>query len=138
MDIEIFLALAKELKRPDLIGPLAFGRVATDLFAYALGLKCPSSLFKKLEKNRDAYPPLHEPVDGSRRGYFLCKEIETWHTASLKVAGDGCVHVSPIKEAASSKNSRRRGRPGKSEQREAIRRGISVSELRRIAASGAI
>jgi hypothetical protein len=132
MNIDIFLALAKAMGRPDLIGPLALGWVATDLFAFALGLKRPSSLFKKLEERPELYPLLHR-LEGSRRQYFLMAEIEVWHaTASMPVA---------VRSVGDSGNTVRQpqkllkkaGRPPKHEQREALRRGISVKELRSLA-----
>jgi hypothetical protein len=119
MDKDIFRELAAG--RQDLLGPLALGLVATDLFAAALGLKCPSSLFKKLGRAPDAYPPLY-PLVGSHRKYMRLSDIETWAVDALCQAGTSSeAFASPIK---------RLGRPTKAEVREAERRGVTVPELR--------
>lgn len=119
MDKDIFRELAAG--RQDLLGPLALGLVATDLFAAALGLKCPSSLFKKLGRAPDAYPPLY-PLVGSHRKYMRISDIEVW------VANALCL-PSAYGEASES-SVKRLGRPTKAEVREAERQGLSVSELR--------
>lgn len=119
MDKDIFLELAAG--RPDLLGPLALGFVATDLFAAVLGLKCPSSLFKKLARMPDAYPPLF-PLVGSHRKYMRIADIEAWLVTALhEPTPHPSTSVSPVK---------RLGRPTKAEQREAERRGTSVKVLR--------
>lgn len=135
MNSEIFLALAQAIGRPDLIGPLALGRVATDLFAFALGLKRPSSLFKKLDSNPDDYPPLHE-AKGTRRKYFKLAEIEVWHAGALMPAMSRLSPSPGPGSQGAAKPMKRAGRPRKSEQREAQKRGISVAQLRSLATEG--
>lgn len=131
MNSKIFFALAQSLGRPDLAGPLGLGFVATDLFALALGLKRPSSLFKKLDSNPQSFPRLHY-LPGSRRRFFRLDEIEAWNARALTslppvVAANGVV---------SAARPKRVGRPSKVEQREAERRGITVAELRSQVAIG--
>lgn len=132
MNITAFIALANALGRPDFIGPLAIGRVATDLFAFALGLKCPSSLFKKLENAVPGqYPPLHESPD-SRRKWFLLAEIESWHATSLRPVEKNWQGCSDLSTTGIQLVKKRRGRPPIGERREAQRQGVSVTELRRL------
>lgn len=131
MNLSVFIALANALGRPDFIGPLAIGRVATDLFAFALGLKCPSSLFKKLENALPGqYPQLHESPD-SRRKWFLLAEIELWYASSLRPTEKNGMGCSDLSVTDSQLLRKRRGRPRTGEKREALRLGISVTELRR-------
>ncbi len=132
MNSEIFFALAQSLGRPDLAGPLSLGFVATDLFALALGLKRPSSLFKKLDSNPRSFPPLHY-LPGSRRRFFRLDEIEAWNTRALMPLPPTAVSNGAVPAA----RPKRAGRPSKVEQREAERRGISVAELRSQVALGA-
>lgn len=132
MNSDIFFALAQSMGRPDLAGPLSLGFVATDLFALALGLKRSSSLFKKLEQNPRDFPSLHF-LPGTRRKYFKLAEIEVWNASALQSAP---IPISADKPLAGNR-SKRLGRPTKVEQREAARRGVTVSELRQVAVVGA-
>jgi len=131
MNADIFLALAQSLGRLDLAGPLSLGFVATDLFAFALGLKRPSSLFKKLEDSPQAFPPLYE-LPGSRRKYFKLVEIEAWYGTALQPisSSNGCP------SGAVASRLIKAGRPSKLEKREATRRGMSVKEYRLLAVQG--
>lgn len=131
MNSEIFFALAQSLGRPDLAGPLGLGLVATDLFALALGLKRPSSLFKKLDSNPRNFPPLHY-LPGSRRRFFRLDEIEAWNARALTPLPP----VAAVNGVVPAARPKRAGRPSKVEQREAERRGITVAELRSQVALG--
>ena len=132
MNSDIFFALAQSMGRPDLAGPLSLGFVATGLFALALGLKRPSSLFKKLDQNPNDFPSLHF-LPGTRRKYFKLAEIEVWNASALQSAP---IPISAEKPLAGNR-SKRLGRPTKVEQREAARRGVTVFELRHGAVAGA-
>lgn len=122
MDKDIFRELAAG--RQDLLGPLALGFVATDLFASILGLKCPSSLSKKLARMPDAFPPVY-PLLGSHRKYMRIADIEIWVANALS---QPALYIEVFEPPALP--VKRLGRPTKAEVREAARQGVSVSELR--------
>lgn len=135
MFLEIFKELAKG--RPDLLGPLVYGWVASDLFAWSIGLECASSLSKKIAENPDAYPTRYER-EGGRRLFFRLEDLEVWSTTALKPLLVGGRNLKLSVDASLSSGRKKTGRPRIAEQKEAKRRGLSVAELRQLICQGGV
>lgn len=136
MYLDIFKELAQG--RPELLGPLVYGWVATDLFAWSIGLECPSSLSKKISENPDAYPVRHER-EGARRMFFRIEDLESWSHSALKPVFLGEQNHKLTEENTASLPTRKKvGRPSKGEQKDAKRRGLTVADLRKLASSGGL
>lgn len=134
MYLEIFKELAHG--RPDLLGPLVYGWVASDLFAWSIGLECASSLSKKIAENPEAYPPRHER-EGARRLFFRLDDLEPWAKTALKPLLLGSRTLKLPGDGISSPSIRKKtGRPTKVEQKEARRQGLTVAELRQMTCQG--